>query len=264
MSDLDVGLRLLDHQIVGQEDELFGNVDNGVLEEVDGRLMLTGVITGVPGLAPRIGGRLGGWRYAIWRRLRPETNPQAVIVPMTRVERIASAVVIDEAAQEQVAGALQLERWLRHYVVARIPGATGGEDRLSGEPLPTGTTIVPSAVLAEGAHRCSDLLGATVRDGDGRELGWVYDLSVESPRHGRTRVGSLAVTSLLCGRRRLGAEMGYRTDPNQGPWIIAAPLRAYHREDRVIPIDRVERVDWAARTVQVGPGSPLRHPRDLT
>ena len=62
MNDLDVGLRLLDHQIIGSKDELFGNVDNGVLEEVDGRLTLTGIVTGVPGLAPRIGGRVGGWR----------------------------------------------------------------------------------------------------------------------------------------------------------------------------------------------------------
>jgi sporulation protein YlmC with PRC-barrel domain len=263
MSDpdgLDVGLRLLDRQIIGQEDELFGNVDNGVLEEVDGRLLLTGIISGVPGLAPRIGGRLGGWMYAIWRRLRPETNPQAVVVPMTRVERIGSAVTIDDAAQRQVAAALQLERWLRHYVIARIPGATGGPDRLSGEPIPTGTTVEPSAVVPESAHLCSDLIGGPVVGPDGQQLGRVYDLTVEMPREGRTRVGALAVTTLRCGRRQIGAEMGYRTDPTQGPWIVAAPLRAYHRDDRVVPIDRVDRIDWATRTIHVRGTAPLRHP----
>ncbi|HEU0286530.1 MAG TPA: PRC-barrel domain-containing protein [Nocardioidaceae bacterium] len=264
MNDLDVGLRFLDHQIVGDKDELFGNVDNGVLEDVDGRLTLTGIVTGVPGLAPRIGGRVGGWMYAIWSRLRPETNPQAVVVPMTRIQRIDSAVTIDETAQEQVAGAFQLERWLRHYVVARIPGATGGPDRLAGEPLATGTTIHPATVLPDTGHLCSDLIGARVIDVGGQEIGRVYDLTVEPPAEGRTRVGSLAVTTLRCGRRRLGAEMGYRTDPAQGPWIIAAPLRAYHREDRVVPIDRVERIDWPARTVHVRGTETLRHPHDLT
>lgn len=262
MSDFDVGLRLLDRQIVGQKDELFGNVDNGVLEEVDGRLTLTGIITGVPGLAPRIGGRPGGWLYAIWRRLRPETNPQAVVVPMTRIERIDSAVTIDEAAQKEVAESEQLERWLRYYVIARIPGATGGPDRLSGDPMSTGATVHPLIVLPETAHLCSDLIHATVLDADGREVGRVYDLTVEAPREGRTRVGSLPLTTLRCGRRRIGAEMGYRTDPSQGPWIIAAPLRAYHRDDRVVPVDRVERIDWAARTVHVRGTASLRHPYD--
>jgi len=262
MNDLDVGLRLLDHQIIGSKDELFGNVDNGVLEEVDGRLTLTGIVTGVPGLAPRIGGRVGGWIDAIWRRLRPEVNPQPLVVPMTHVERIEAAVIIDEAAQREIADVLQLERWLRQYVVARIPGATGGPDRLAGEPLQTGATIEPRVVLTEDSHLCSDLIGAVVLDADGHTVGRVYDLTVEPPAPGRTRVGARAVTTLRCGRRRLGAEMGYRTDPAQGPWVIAAPLRAYHRADRVVPVDRVERIDWPGRTVHVRGTSALRHPHD--
>jgi sporulation protein YlmC with PRC-barrel domain len=262
MNDLDLGLRLLDHQIIGSKDQLFGNVDNGVLEDVDGRLTLTGIVTGVPGFAPRIGGSLGGWMYAVWRRLRPEVDPQPLVIPMTQVQRIEAAVTVDEAAQQQVADVLQLERWLRQSVVARIPGATGGPDRLAGEPLPAGGSLHLATLLPEAAHLCSDLIGASVVDADGRALGRVYDLTVEAPAEGRTRVGSLAVTTLRCGRRRLGAAMGYRTDPAQGPWVIAAPMRAYHRTDRVVPLDRIERIDWGARAVDVRGASPLRHPYD--
>ena len=258
----DIGLRLLDRQLVGSEDELLGNVDNLLLELVDGRLTVTAIVSGPAGLGPRFGGRVDGWMRAIWRRLRPEADPTPVVIPMAHVERLGATATLDETAQQLVAEGVRLERWLRHYLVARIPGATGRPDRLAGEPYgPHGRASAPGPPIPRGAHLVSDLIGARVCDSTGIVLGTVLDLSSAPPHPGRHRVGPLPVTDLLYGRRRLGAEMGYVTQPRQGPWVVAAPLRAWHRADRFVPLEDVT-VDWDRRTVTLAPDARVRRPRD--
>jgi hypothetical protein len=106
------------------------------------------------------------------------------------------------------------------------------------------------------AHLCSELIGATVVDQNGRKLGRVFDLTVEAPAAGRTRVGSLPVTTLLYGRRRLGGSLGYRTDWRQGPWIVAAPMRAWHRADRLLLLEDVEELRWESGEVVVRESKP--------
>lgn len=258
----DVGLSLLDRQLVGSKDELLGNVDNAVLEPVDGELAVTALISGPAGLAPRFGGRVETWMRAIWRRLRPEADPSPVLIPMAHVVEIGAVVVLDDRAQQAVAEGAQLERWLRSYLITRIPGATGGPDRLAGEPLgpddPDQSNGGRPDVGAQ-AHLVTDLIGATVLDADGRQIGAVLDLSADPPHSGRHRVGPMPLRSLLYGRRRLGAEMGYTTQPDQGPWIIAAPLRAWHRDDRIAPLDDLD-IDWNEKIVTVTNQERLRHP----
>ena len=258
----DLGLRLLDRQLVGSEDELLGNVDNLLLETVDDELAVTAVVSGPAGLGPRFGGRTDVWMRAIWRRLRPELDPAPVVIPMTHVVSVGSAVTLDDHAQQLVADGGQLERWLRYYVIDRIPGATGGPDRLAGEPVgsldPDGPTR--SEAKPVDGHLVSDLIGAAVLL-DGSSVGVVLDVLSEPPHAGRHRVGALPVRALLYGRRRLGAEMGYATQRDQGPWLIAAPVRAWHREDRVVPVDDV-RVDWEQHSVTVTRPDRARHPHD--
>lgn len=55
----DLVLRLLDHQIVGSGGELLGEVDNLEMMEIDGDLMVTGIVVGPAGLGPRLPGKLG-------------------------------------------------------------------------------------------------------------------------------------------------------------------------------------------------------------
>ena len=43
---LSLGLRLLDHQILGREQEMVGNVDDVALEDRDGRLVAVGLLRG--------------------------------------------------------------------------------------------------------------------------------------------------------------------------------------------------------------------------
>ena len=264
---LDVGLRVLDHQIVGSQDELLGNVDNAVLEELDGVLTLTGLVTGPAGLGPRLGGRLDTWVRSIWKRLRPEGDPAPVVIPMAHVLEIGSAIRIDPAAQQVVADAAQLAPGLRYYLISRTPGATGGDDRLAGEPIgatgPVEGEPLPRIPRSHPpGHLVSDLIGATVRGPDGSDLGVVLDLATRAPVPVPHHVGPLVVTTLLVGRRRLGAEMGYATQQDQGPWLIAAPLRAWRRRDRVVLLDDVADVDWRGREVVLARTDRARRPFD--
>ena len=257
----DLGLRLLDRQLVGSEDELLGNVDNVLLETVDDELAVTALISGPAGLGPRFGGRTDVWMRSIWRRLRPERDPAPVVIPMTHVVSVGSAVTLDDHAQRLVAEGGELERWLRYYLIGRIPGATGGPDRLAGEPVGTlqPDEPPPSRPPVDG-HLLSELIGAAVLQ-DGSSVGVVLDVLSEPPHAGRHRVGALPLRALLYGRRRLGAEMGYATQRDQGPWLIAAPVRAWHREDRVVPVDDV-RVDWEQHSVTVARPDRAHHPHD--
>ena len=249
----DIGMRLLDRQMVGNEDELLGNVDNLLVETVDDRFTVTAIVSGPAGLGPRFGGRVDGWMRAVWRRLRPEADPTPIVIAMAHVERIEAAVTLDDTARQLVADGVQLERWLRHYLIARIPGATGGPDRLAGEPVGlTGDASPPSTPIPRGAHLISDLIGAKVCDSTGNSLGLVLDVSSAPPHHGRHRVGPLPLTHLLYGRRRLGAETGYAAQRQQGPWLVAAALRAWQREDQLVPLEDVT-VDWNRRTITLGP-----------
>lgn len=256
----DVGLRLLDRQLVGSQDELFGNVDNLLLESVEGELAVTALVCGPAALGPRFGGRTDVWIRSIWRRLRPERDPVPVVIPMTNVVSVGSAVTLDDRAQQLVADGAQLERWLRYYLVSRIPGATGGPDRLAGEPIGSiDPGNPPRTDPRPDGHLLSDLIGAPVRDERGEPVGVVLDVCSESPHHGRHRVGALPLRALVYGRRRLGAEMGYTIQGDQGPWLVAAPLRAWHRYDRIVPSDDVN-VDWDQRTVSLSRTDRARHP----
>jgi hypothetical protein len=258
----DLGLRLLDRQLIGSQDELFGNVDNALVEQVDGELAVTALVCGPAALGPRFGGRTDVWMQSIWRRVRPEAHPEPTVIPMTNVVSVAAAVTLDEDAQQLVADNAQLERWLRYYVISRLPGATGGPDRLAGEPLgAVNRDTPPKQATARAGHLISDLFGARLLDEYGALAGVVLDVCSEPPRHGGHRVGALPLRALVYGHRRLGAEMGYTTQTNQGPWLVSAPLRAWHRDDRIIGVEDVT-VDWTHHTVTATRTDRARHPAE--
>ena len=82
---LSLGLRLLDHQILGREQEMVGNVDDVALEERDGRLVAVGLLRGTGAWAQRQPGALGRWGRAIWRRLDPRADPRPLVLPLDHV-----------------------------------------------------------------------------------------------------------------------------------------------------------------------------------
>jgi hypothetical protein len=118
----DAGLHLLDRQIVDRNGAPVANVDDLELtERADGRLAVSALLVGPGALGPRVGGRLGRWIVAIWRRLRPDVDPSPGRIDAALVTGTDSAVHISAVAGEL--GVDGLERWVRRYVIDRIPGA---------------------------------------------------------------------------------------------------------------------------------------------
>jgi hypothetical protein len=122
----DAGLHLLDRQIVDPDGLPVANVDDiELVVRPDGRLAVAALLCGPGALGPRMGGRLGRWTTAIWRRLRPEEDPRPGRIDAQLVTGTDSAIHVAATVDElRVDG---LERWVRRYVINRIPGADHAE-----------------------------------------------------------------------------------------------------------------------------------------
>jgi hypothetical protein len=118
----DAQLHLLDRQIVDRDGAPIANVDDiELVVRADGRLAVATLLCGPGALGPRLGGRVGRWTTAIWRRLRPDENPQPGRIDAALVTGTDSAVHVSASVAElRVDG---LEQWLRRYVIGRIPGS---------------------------------------------------------------------------------------------------------------------------------------------
>lgn len=257
---VDLVLRVVDHQVVGPEGALLGNVDNLVLRQHEGRLLVTGFVSGPAGLGPRLPGALGRWVLAVWQRLRSDADPRPTVVPLSAVTRLGSAVEVTRRGQQVLTGAMGFERWLQTYVVSRIPGAKGGEDRLAGEPVQATATRVHSP--DDGGQLLSDLLGAQVRSAAGDDLGTVLDVCAEAVAPTEAAVGVLRVSGLSFGARATGTELGYTEDPRQGPFLLAAVFRRLHRNHRFVPIEAVAGIDWHERVVTLTRTARPVHPHE--
>ena len=247
---LALGLRLLDHQILGRDQEMVGNVDDVALEERDGRLVAVGLLRGPGAWAQRQPGAVGRWGRAMWRRLDPREDPRPLVLPLDHVLSIGSAVHVDPWADAFLAGSDGLELWLRRHVVGRIPGARGGEHPFGGE-LESAARQDPDLDLPSDAHLLSSLIGARVVSADGSPAGVVVEVRAEQATPMASRVGPLVITSIVHGPHRLGGELGYREDPAMGPLLLGTALRWWHRDSVETNWRDVLRVDWAAGTVQL-------------
>jgi hypothetical protein len=122
----DAVLHLLDRQIVDPDDAPVANVDDIELRELaDGRLTVSALLIGPGALGPRTGGRLGAWMVAIWRRLRPDADPEPGRIEARLVTHTDSAVHVSARARDlKVDG---FEQWVRERVIEKIPGAGHAE-----------------------------------------------------------------------------------------------------------------------------------------
>jgi sporulation protein YlmC with PRC-barrel domain len=249
---LSLALRLLDHQVEGRDTEMLGNVDDVALEERDGRLVAVGILRGPIAWSLRQPGVLGAWGRAVARRLDPREDARPLVVPLDHVLAVGSAVHVDPWAERLLADTDGMELWLRAHLIARIPGARGGEHALGGTPG-HGPRTDPELELPDTARLLSTLLDARVVRADGSDAGHVLEVRAEQVTPLDSRVGPLVVTSLVHGHRRLGSRLGYSDDPRMGPWVIGAALRWWHRGDEETHWADVGAVDWAARLVLLGP-----------
>jgi sporulation protein YlmC with PRC-barrel domain len=263
-----VALRILDHQVVGPDDELLGNVDDLELVISQDGWSVTALQVGPAALGQRLPGRLGRWTVAIWQRLRPDPDPRATRVPVADVREIGSAITVSETAARSLAASFGLELWLREFVVSRIPGAKGGGDeRAEGDHADDVGVRKPRPAAAEpgpGSRTgsVSDVMGARVFAHDGSELGVVHELLCAEPDPGRDR-DHLRVTHVQYGPHRAGSELGYDSDARQGPLVVGAVVRWWQRGQRVAPLEDIVDVDVEAGTLQVRSHTRHVHPHAL-
>ncbi|WP_270888152.1 hypothetical protein [Pedococcus sp. 5OH_020] len=254
-------LRLLDHQIVGAEDELLGNVDDLELAETDRGLLVVGLLSGPAALAVRHGGRSGHWLAAIWRRLHPDHHPHVLSIPMAHVTALDSAVHVSRYAQRVLEQEAGLELWLRRYVVSRLPGARGGGDDRQHNAVITSRERHEELACADDAPRLSRLLGAEVRTRSGEVLGTVIELTAEAFERRGLELGRLRLVEVVCSRRHLGQDLGYTMAP-QGPALVRGILRRWHSGDRRLSLDDLVHVDWREQTLTFPDGVTARHPHE--
>lgn len=266
---LDVVLRVLDHQILGPDDQLLGNVDDIELAGDLPNLRVTGLMVGPAALSQRLPGKLGSWTYAVWRRLHPDQDPTATVVPFGAVTEIGPAISLDEPTSKALAGTFGLEVWLRRHVVSRIPGAQAGDSNdpedLVGSATAEGVDRDAAAALLAprpSGRPLSDLLGRPVVDAAGQRLGVLCEVRCSGgPSENRK---SLKVTHLHATRHLSGSELGYGADPKQGPAAVGALVRRWQRSDLLIEIGGVKRITEEPVQIELKAGATPVHPHAVS
>lgn len=239
----DVEFNLLDRQIIDCEDRLVAKVDDLELNErFDRRLEVTAILIGPGVLGPRLGGRLGEWTAAIWRRLHPDADPAPGRIGVEEITSIDNAVHVGATRLElDVEG---FEVWADEKVVSRLPFVHGdgpadrprGRDRFELPPLGT-------------QRRMSQLLGQAVHTRSGVHLGTVSDARVRFT----PGANEMAVESLMVNDRAMRSRFGYERPVDHHPWPVRMLLRATDSpaSGRIDWADVTE-VDWDARRVVLG------------
>ena len=121
---IDVGLEVLDRQIVDSDGRLAGKVDDLELafpEGGTGSPYVVAIISGPGALAHRLGGRLGAWIEAVQGRLHDERLPRPARIPFSVVKRIGNDVEV--SVERDTLESDRTERWVRERVIGKIPGA---------------------------------------------------------------------------------------------------------------------------------------------
>jgi sporulation protein YlmC with PRC-barrel domain len=83
--------------------------------------------------------------------------------------------------------------------------------------------------------RASDLLGQEVVARDGQRIGIVTDLRCELDGPLLGTLAAPRVHALVVSRHRAGSLLGYDRRRQQGPWLLAALIRRWHRHTVLVP-----------------------------
>jgi hypothetical protein len=121
---LDVGLSVLDRQILDRDGAMAGKVDDLELafpQEGSGPPYVTAILSGPGALGRRLGGRLGAWLESVHSRLHPLEQPGPARVPFSVVKRVNDHVEL--VVSHETLDSNRLERWVREFIIGRIPGA---------------------------------------------------------------------------------------------------------------------------------------------
>ena len=270
----DAVLRLLDHQIVGPDGALLGNVDDLELVSDDAGWLVTGLMVGPAALSQRLPGPLGRWVYAVWRRLHPASDPTPVVLPLAHVTSIGSAIEVNLAAAQALSSTFGLELWLREHVISRLPGATGDtgdteqQQVMSKHSPSTAETVagalpLPVRAPLEGARGLSFLIGRAVLAPDGTLVGRVSEVRCVSHPPGH-RLDALRARWVVYTRHLAGSQLGYSMNRTQGPALVRRLVRMWQQHDRVVEIEHVIGIETTQGDLQLDQTAAPRHPHDLS
>jgi sporulation protein YlmC with PRC-barrel domain len=118
---MELGLEVLDQQVIDRKGELMGKVDGIVLELPERKQpRVARLLIGGGTAAHRIHPRFGAWLVR-WRRRWGPKDDQPLEVPWSKVLKIGIDVKVDLDAEET--SAFAWERWVRDHIIGRIPGA---------------------------------------------------------------------------------------------------------------------------------------------
>jgi len=245
---LDAQLNLLDRQVIDSHGRLVAKVDDVELHEVQGDLVVSGLLTGPGALGPRLGGAPGAVTTAAWARLAGRDPEEPKRIDASHVTDIGTSIHVDVPRERlRVAG---FEVWARERVVTALPGCGDDPDiKPSGDIDPDSDSDPDRDDAPRPRHRLDRLLGCGILFADGRDGERVIDVTLTrvSP-HPRA---ALRVEGLVIGRRRPGTLFGYHRHPRQGPWLVRVIVQALHRDTTYVDWADVDRIDWDARVVHL-------------
>ena len=217
----DVGLHLLDRQVIGADDRLVGKVDDiELFIEDDGALVPTALLMGLPALLPRFGPRLGTGLARAHRLVREAAADQnlPLVVDFDLVEEVSSDVRLSEPA---------------HGLLHRMAHDRAADPRRC---------------------RVGDLLGIPVRCPDLPRRSKILDLRMVGAPDGD---GEHRVDALLVGPGRPGALFGYDRRSESGPAVVAAVIHWLHRHARIVELGEGVEIDHEAEEVRIVAGTSL-------
>jgi sporulation protein YlmC with PRC-barrel domain len=116
---MDIGLEILDQQLVDRTGLDIGKVDGIVLELRDGAPpRISALLTGGHLFAWRLHPRIERWARWLTRGWGPP-NQEPLRIPWSKVKKIGVDVKVDIEAD----AAMPWEHWVRDQIISRIPGA---------------------------------------------------------------------------------------------------------------------------------------------
>lgn len=116
----ELGLEILDRQLIDSEGEPCGKVDDIEMDyDGSGPPVVTAILTNPGALGPRVG-VAGKMMRAVWRRLHPDRDPKPIPIGWDLVAKIDFAVHL--TVQREEAGLMRSEHWAYETILSKIPG----------------------------------------------------------------------------------------------------------------------------------------------
>ena len=117
---IELGLDILDRQLLDSEGEPCGKVDDLELDyDGNGRPTVAAILTNPGALAPRLGWA-GHVMHAFWKRLHDRGDPAPIRLGWELVAKIDFAVHL--TVQRRDAGLTRSEDWVYERVLSKVPG----------------------------------------------------------------------------------------------------------------------------------------------